>query len=436
MQIFDNIPSVTTSSCFKTTKVTVLTILHPEVMPLIKHLSYGLLPLRLKADQPFSLIIKMQKEAILAARLNSGFSFYLPLMPFSKGFTIALISAFFDDEDEPLVIRTPLYGNSDPSKALLEILSYDEVDIYFFDELNFEWMSYRTSLEDGGSCLLTEEEFFLLSYHSETSKSVHRAMTSWFGQRTSDDDERAIKAVFKNKLSVGDFAILDMMPETNSYQGSSGFRFDQLTRTDPGYFQERDISACLLRAFTPESIMMNPRRKDTSKEILDHLVLTDRVALLIQAKDGPTTEASMRRTLLRKRQGTHGQIKKGIRQINGAIRYLNRNELAKLTVGDKDVEISIGQRQTLGLVIVKELFEDEADAYTAASNEFAGLSSGGILMDYSSFHALTHHFSSSEGLLGVLSEIIARSSTAGWIPVKDIAFDGVLDLIDSVKKSS
>lgn len=57
-------------------------------------------------------------------------------------------------------------------------------------------------------------------------------------------------------------------------------RHDFLTRTNPGYFQERDISVCLLRAFNPESIMINRLRKDTSKEILDHLVLTDSVAIV------------------------------------------------------------------------------------------------------------------------------------------------------------
>ena len=38
---------------------------------------------------------------------------------------------------------------------------------------------------------------------------------------------------------------------------------------------------------------MNPRRRDTFKEILDHLVLTRELAILIQAKDSPITEAGI-----------------------------------------------------------------------------------------------------------------------------------------------
>ena len=76
-----------------------LTVLHPEVKPLIRQLAYGLMPIKLGADEQFSLIVKMHKEAILAAKLNGGFAFYLPTLQSTMVTTIALISVFFDDED-------------------------------------------------------------------------------------------------------------------------------------------------------------------------------------------------------------------------------------------------------------------------------------------------------------------------------------------------
>lgn len=413
---------------------TLLTVLHPEVRPLIRQLHSGLMPLRLGAEERLSLVVKTQKEAILAAKMNGGFAFYLPVIPSTTVTTTALITAFFDDQDQPLTVRTPLFGDDSLSEELLEILEYDEVDIYFFDEHDYEWMSFRTSLEDGGSWLRSGEEMYLLSYHAETVKSIHQALTVWFGQRTSHDDECAIRAVFKSELFRNDVVVLDMTPQVNSYQGSAGFRHDALTRTDPGYFQERDISACLLRAFAPEKVMMNPRRRDTFKEILDHLILTDTLAILIQAKDSPTTETGIQRTIDRKRRAAHGQIKDAIRQINGAAKYLGREAVAKLVVGGQDVDISIGTRRVIGLAIVKELFPDEGGAYTAACADLGKLSGGGLVMDYFSFHLFTHHFASEAAFTEALDVLIQRTKTAGWFPVNDSVLDNVIDWIDGTRK--
>lgn len=396
-----------------------LTLLYPEVKLLVSQLSSGLMPIRLGQDDNLSLIIKTQKEAIVAAKSNSGFAFYVPRLRSNGCTTTALITAFFDDKDEPLTIRSPLFGNHDESAALLEILTYDSVDIYFFDEQDYEWMSFGTSLSDGGSCLVGDERIQLLPYHIDTARSSLKAMSQWFSVRSPDDDRRAIQAVFTRELSRNGSVVFDMTPGANSYRGSAGFRFDSLTRTDPGYFQERDIATCLARTFASENIIINPKRKDDDKEVLDHLVLTDSVAILIQAKDSPTTESGIGRDLDRKRRATNKQIKAALHQIKGAARFLTREEIAKLVAGDLEIEVSIGQRRFIGLAIVKELFDDEGDLYTTASAELSHLSGGGVVMDYFSLHALTFRFRSPGKFTDALETIIARTRTSGWFSVKD-----------------
>jgi len=412
-----------------------LTILHPEVKPLIAEFAGGLMPIRLGDDEQLSLVVKAQKEAILAAKVAGSLSFYLPALPSSTVTTTSLVTAFFDDDDEPLTIKTPLFGDDEFSQGIVEILKYDEVDIYFFDEHNYEWMSFKTELEDNGSCLIGDQDIHLLGYHPETVKSIHGVLNDWFGVRTQEDDEQVIQAMFKEELSPNDIFVLDMTPEMNGYQGGQGYRHDSLTRTDPGYHQERDISACLLRAFDPQQIMMNPRRKDTFKEILDHLVLTEELAILIQAKDSPTTETGITRTLKRKRLSTHRQIDDAIRQINGAARYLEREVTAKLVVGDNDVEISLSPRRVIGLAIVKELFDDEGEAYAAACGKLAGLSGGGMVMDYSSFHAFTHRFKTESEFSRALEALIARVTIAGWVIVKDEMLGEVLGWVEQMGAS-
>lgn len=410
-----------------------LTVLYPEVKAQIAQFAGGLMPVRLGDDEQLSLVVKTQKEAILAAQMHGLFAFYLPALPSSSCTTTSLITAFFDDDDEPLTIRTPLFGDDAFSQDIIEILKYDEVSVYFFDEHNYEWMSFRTALKDNGSCLVGDDDIYLLGYHPETVKCIHTVLNDWFGARTTEDDERAIQAIFKESLSPSDLFVLDVTREMNGYQGGAGFRHDTLTRTDPGYHQERDISACLSRAFEPGQIMMNPRRKDNHKEILDHLVLTEELAILVQAKDSPTTEAGITRTLQRKRLATHSQIDAAIRQINGAARYLEREGVAKLVVAGQDIDVDLSNRRVIGLAVVKELFDDEGTAYAAACAKMAGLSGGGIVMDYNSFHAFTHRFASRDAFVHKLEKLIARVRTHGWIRVKDEVFDGILDWVESMR---
>ena len=407
-----------------------LTVLHPDVKLRIAQFPGGLMPVQLRDDDQLSLVIKTQKEAILAAKINGSLSFYLPALPSSTVITTSLITAFFDDHDEPLIIRTPLFGDDDFSQEIIEILKYDEVDIYFFDELNYEWMSFKSILKDNGSCLIGDEDIHLLEYHPETAKSIHSVLGNWFGTRTREDDKRVIQAIFQEKLSPQDIAVLDMTPEMNAYQGSAGYRHDALTRTDPGYYQERDISACLLRVFEPQKIIMNPRRKDTFKEILDHLVLTDELAILIQAKDSPTTETGITRSIERKRLSTHSQIDDAIRQINGAARYFEREAMAKLVIGGSEAEVSLGKRRVIGLAIVKELFDDEEEAYAAACKKLSRPNAGGMIMDYTSFHAFTHRFNSESKFILALETMVEHVKTGGWIRVKDEVLDRTLDWLE------
>ena len=110
-----------------------LTVLHPTLLSSVLEYPGGLLPIRHGETGKLLLVVKIHKEYILAARLKCGFSFYLAPLKSTSGLTVALTTAFFDDSDEPLVIMTPLFD--DPlGKDLLELLTYDSFEVYFFDE--------------------------------------------------------------------------------------------------------------------------------------------------------------------------------------------------------------------------------------------------------------------------------------------------------------
>ncbi len=78
---------------------------------------------------------------LLAAKVNRGFKVYVVPVTLASQETIGLVSAFFDDEDEPLVIFTPLF-EEDRARDLIDVLKHSTLDIHFFDELGRELLGY------------------------------------------------------------------------------------------------------------------------------------------------------------------------------------------------------------------------------------------------------------------------------------------------------
>jgi hypothetical protein len=413
-----------------------LTVLHPELIPTIQSFASGLLALRLAETGLLSLVVKSQKEAILAARMNGGFSFYLAPMMSTSGLTVSLIAAFLDDTDQPLTIASLLFADDQHSRDLLELLTYDELDVYFFDDRSRELMGYRAAVEDGGSCLVNGTEFRLLTYHPETAKALFTALSGWFGLRTRADDEVAIQIVFQEALMPDDIFILDATIEGNDYRGSIGVSHDSLKRTDPGYFQERDIVAALRRSFTAEQVALNPRRRDTKKEILDVLVVADSHMLLVQAKDSPNTEASLNRALDRKRRASRRQLADALGQVRGGARFLLRQGTVELVVGTQNWDVCVGDRTLIGIAVIKELFDDEGATYVEACGSMSTLIGGMIVMDYPSFHAYAHHFCSETSFITGLEKFIALIRDANeWVRPKDFVMEHVLAQLGDVKES-
>jgi len=229
-----------------------LTILHPYLIPSIKALNAGLQPFRNVNTGEIGLIIKGQKEMILAARMNCGFKFYVAPLKSSIGITPALITAFFDDYDEPLVVKTPLFKDDEITNDLREMLLYEHIDVYFFDEHNREWMSYRVKLDDGGSCLRDGTKLSLPEFSHSALMALHVGIEHWFSERTEEDDVRAISATFLDRLGVEELFIMDF--NGGGYLGGEGFTHSTLVRNNPGVYQEQDIAASLCKVFDSKQV--------------------------------------------------------------------------------------------------------------------------------------------------------------------------------------
>lgn len=392
-----------------------LTLLHPAIIRSVLDYPVGLLPARDEETGELLLIVKVPKEYILAARLKGGFSFYLAPLPSTSGLTVALATAFFDDYNEPLLVKTPLFDDA-LGKDILELLTYDGFSVYFFDEHGREWMGYRTSVHDKGSLVVTGENFGLLGYHPKTVSSIHENLETWFGFRAPEDDAKAIRVVFREELYPPDLFILDIRHDEHDYHGSRGFSHSSLERKTPGYYQERDIAAGLKRAYRGDQLAVNPMRRDNGKEFVDVLAVSDAYLLLVQAKDSPNTEASISRTIDRKRRTSHSQIEKGVRQAKGAAAYVRRHPKLQLAIDKEHLDIDVAGKKVVSLVVVQEMFTDDGDSFIARYREMEGSGDVFAMLDYAAFNSFCHELRSEEQLLDFLADYAAKILAGGvWI---------------------
>lgn len=410
-----------------------LTVLHPSILHSVLEYPGGLLPVRLEENGRLLLIVKVSKECILTAQMKGGFSFYLAPLPTTSGLTVALVTAFFDDGDEPLIIRTPLFD--EPLGAdLLELLTYDEFEVYFFDEHGREWMSHRTSVHDKGSLIATGKKFGLLTYHPQTLDSVYENLEVWFGSRTSEDDANAIKVVFEEELSPPNIALIDARLDEHDYHGSGGISHFSLERENPGYFQERDIVAGLKRVFHGEQIALNPMRRDNSKEFVDVLVMNHTHLLLVQAKDSPNTSSSLSRTIDRKRRTSHSQIEKAVKQAKGAAAYAHRHNNLELRVDKEHLDINMVNKKVVSLVVVQEMFTDEGDSFVSRYREMKEFGDLFVMLDYNAFNAFCHEFTDEYQLLNVFADYSEKVLAGGiWIDPRTYVLDAIQKPLNKIK---
>lgn len=369
-----------------------LTLDHPEIIAEIAAFPGGLMPI--KPVGRLSLAIKASKEALLAIQLNGGFSIYVVPFQAGDGEGLSIITAIFDDPDEPLTIRTPLFGDEEPSVEIVGMLMAPELDIYFFDDLGREWMSYRCSLDDPGSCLKTNSAIHLATFDPANSIAILDYLGAWFGLRTAEDDDRAIKVSLGEELWPSDLAILDVRDGENEYLGSDGYAITTLTRDAqrPGYHQERDIVAALKRFLDPDQIILNPFKRGTDKEFVDIIVGTGKAVLLFQAKDSPNTARSLGRSIKRKQQTSESQLKGALKQLEGALRYATDSDPILLTTRRIDIDLHVAGRKVITIAIIKEIFPGQTPSIMEAMRTYAERAQTLVVLDYPGFCAFVHHF--------------------------------------------
>ena len=370
-----------------------LSIDHPELLPHLKTLGYGLQPVFHRGLGRYFLVLKVTKEMILTARLNREFKVYLLGDDKGPASHLGFITAFFDDADEPLTIKSPQFADDDLLKDLTRLLSQPEFEVYFFDEHDREMMGVRVTNTDAARFRAEMERATFAPYVREEFPGILRRLEHRFAVRDGDDDAQAFAVRLGENLDPDNFMFVDGRDEVYQFRGADqSVAVNSLEREEPGPFQERDIAVMLGRVFDGESIFLNPVRYDTGKELTDVLVYTDDVIMFIQAKDSPNTEAALRRTVERKRSAIRAHIDKASKQLKGAVGYAAKTGAVVIRSADGALTLPVDDRQLLGLVVVREMFEDDyAACSTPVLKAVHSLGQPAILLDYAGLHIMAQN---------------------------------------------
>ena len=393
-----------------------ITLTHPALVRELARYRGGLFPAHLFGGAVGVLVVKCSKEMILAAKMRRELKFYVVPLDADGLSTHGLITAFFDDLDEPLVIRTPLLDD-EMAKGLMDLLCSQAFDIHFLDEHDRELLGYRANNRTVARFASMRDTIRLASPTYIPTPKIDDQMMSIFSRRSPDDDTNAMVVELAEELFPSNFIILDARPEHNAHMGAMGSTFTVLERENPGPSSESDIVKCLRRVFPSDPVFLNPLRADNGKEFVDIMVATSINLLLIQAKDSPNTKEALRRPIERKITTVRRHLKKATSQICGSIHHLRSNDPLAVQCGGSRHTITPGDLNVFALVIVKELFSTEYKHYSQLA--FGVLENTGvpcIIQDYSEFHNLTYHRRSEESFIETLERIMTFALHHGEFP--------------------
>ncbi|PSO13660.1 hypothetical protein FB595_103228 [Sphingobium sp. AEW010] len=393
-----------------------LTITHPEIFPELVSFPGGLWPLRLSEEEATRLIIKCPKEYMLAAKVKREFRFYLVPLTADGSSSYGLVTAFFDDHDEPLTFWSPLFDDQ-MTIDIRQLLSSDHFKIHFLDEHNRELLGYSAKNDDAPRFRAFAETMNFLPFSFHLARDFLDQMPDWFGRRTTLDDEQSFAIHLQEPLFPEDLYISDVRPEVNSYHGKKTNMHTVLERDDAGHFSELDIVHALHRTFASDQIYLNPIRPDDGKEFVDVLVITASAILLIQAKDSPNTERALQRSIERKKSTVVSHLTKATAQLRGSISYAQQNHSLTFLTNGIVHKIDVGRRDIIGLIVVKELFMNEFSVYTPpVMGIFDDTGIPCFVLDYPELHNYTLHLRTEDAFIGALEQVFKVARERGEFP--------------------
>lgn len=390
---------------------------HPYLLPDLRQLRYGVMPVKWP-DGTVALVLKVTKETILAARLRGELKVYLFSDPGQSDRHLGIVTASFDDHEEPLTVVTALFDGDELLADVTAALSQAEFDAYFFDEHDRELMGVRVCNADASRFRGEVAAAAFAPFDLETYGALAERLAQRFAIRDATDDLAAFTLTLGERLYPDDLVLYDTRPEAYAFRDAHQHpAISGLVREDPGPPQERDIAVMLGRVFPAESIYLNPFRADTGKELSDVMVVTEKMMLFIETKDSPNTAASLGRTMDRKRLTIQNQIEKATKQLKRALVYARETDGVVIAGRPEPTAVPLAGRQLLGLIVVREMFDHDqvanSEPVLAMVDE---LQLPIMLIDYPGLHVVSQNLRTPARFLNALHDLFDMALEHGQFP--------------------
>jgi hypothetical protein len=390
------------------------TLKYPEILLHLGGLQYGYQPVRLPSGERV-LIIKLTKEAILTAKLQRTFTVYG--VPDDADGVLGLITALFDDVDEPITLTTPLFAEDELCTDLLTLLQQPSFKVYFFDEHDRELLGVRVEDPAIGKWAAAFSRRRFRQFDMAEAPAVLKSMTNWFARRKELDDAAALRIRFSESLYPDDLLSLDARETGFDFIAAGSEPVSSLVREDAGPFQERDIVELLVRLVPPQAILLNPFRTDANTEFADVVVAHGGVLLIVQAKDSPNTAEILGRTLDRKRKSVRSHLAKAVKQMRGAFSHMESGGELRLRTPGVESVLQLEDQFVIGVIVLREMFDDQFRDYSEPVLKLIQKAQRRCLvLDYAALHILTCSLSSWESFVSALHEMVDFGLTRGEFP--------------------
>lgn len=391
-----------------------LTHLHPDYFQIVKQLHFGLMAFKI-GDEYF-LVVKASKEYLLTAKLNRQFKIYKFFAEHGKQKVAVLITAFFDDADQPLVIYYPLLSNDIHTASLLALMEEtQQFHVSLFNENNIEFLSYQATANFGPLIADIKAENLLkdISGANLLIEDAHRQ----FSVRNKKKDKAAITVSLLEPNLPEDMFVSIQVDGEQPFNAGKAFTYTVLEREEPGSFQEVDVVMLLQRSFPNSQIYLNPVKERDHEELADILVIGDDAIFVFQVKDSPNTEKIVRTTIERKRNKALSQVTAGAKQLKGAITELLKDPGIPLKCGNKLIQNNFTGKALVGVIVVKELFLNDYVEYSQVAFKLSeDINTPIVFFDFAEMSQMTLYCRFEGKFTGAIQQILDAAYEYGQYP--------------------
>lgn len=318
----------------------------------MKYESAGCWPLPINRGDEFALIVKMPASSIKALYRSCPISLSIATAETPEGVVLATTLTVADDPDAALMLSGVL-RHEEEQVAIRSILGSGNAPIIFFDELS------RSVAR--ASCNLNNSDCASAAQMIEGDRNLYAG--PWIPMLAEvldqvqglGDPQLAVLSNYEVEITTVAMKLSDFETQKSTTLGSADAIDYALDNLDEGSGLEQSTWGLLEHLFEG-AIYHSPRVSEgtVKRELTDILTHCDTGVCLFESKVASILTTSLDRTTERRAKGVQKQIDKGLGQLVGAMRNIDRS-LPVATKAGVEIQLDSVGSIRFGVIMVSEM---------------------------------------------------------------------------------